>query len=213
MKIKSLSRFTLTTALLLAGLTLATGQKRESGYLVTTEGDSITGVLYIVRPQSGIPDQILQIDVVDPSGAKKAWEAKNIAEYALDQSGVTGYKTFDRYYAKVWPSNGQRVFINPMVEGKAHLYLVADPKGPKDLEPTTSNTVVFRSGQQDQEKNVYFISFADTEYIIRLESDNYVQVLKQFLKDCPELTAQIGKKKFKFKNLSQIVTYYNESCK
>ena len=149
-------------------------------------------------------DHIEAFVIDQPDGTKKTWETKKVIQYTIDHdSGI------EHFYAKKWPHNGLRVFVNPMLNGKAQLFYLPDPEKTEFKNP---NKIVFTTETEEARADTYFISFPNTELMVTLKSENYEVALKQFLKDCADLTAQIGKKKFKFKNLEHIISNYNESC-
>jgi len=203
-----LNRSTFTVLLIAGTLTLATGQALP-GHLTTLTGETVTGAILPVQGIYG-PGQIDHF-IVDPGKSDKNLPAKEVAQYTVVISSAARRKVKETYYAKVWPHNGIRVFLKPRQEGKAQLYILPDPEIIRD--PDAPNKIVFDRNSVDASKeNAFYVSSPDTEFLLRLDPDLYEPALKQMLKDCPELTGQIGKKKFRFKNLENIISYYNGSC-
>jgi hypothetical protein len=178
------------------------GQNFSPAYLISLEGDSITGNIRSVA-WTQAPQITSHFEVTTADGEEKTWEAKQIRKYGL--------KDGRQFYAKKWPHNGMRQFLEPRESGKVQLFVVADPLGFPDRKKN-SERLVFDSNFETETDDAYYVSNYNTELIIRVEKDNYEMVLKQILRDCPELTEKIGKKKFRFNRLEQIVATYNESC-
>ena len=196
-----------TLALLLSGSTFSIGQNTSRGFLITKEGDTISGLIRTVMWQND-PRRINHFVVTRADNSQTTWPADQIAEYIV--GSAIDAQDRKHYYGKIWPHNGLRTFLEPRVAGKTHLYAVPDPE--ESMLGKGANRVVFDAEYEDPRDNAYYISSPGTELVLRLEPENYELVLKQVLRDCPELTEQIGKKKYRFRNLEQIVRYYNESC-
>lgn len=187
---------------------LGISQKNRSGFLVTVEGDTLSGVIRMANGTRS-SGQIGAFVIAQPDGTEKTIETKKVAQYTTGQDTETGEKNNQYFYAKKWPHNGLRVFVHPEINGKAQLFFLPDPEKTEFKNP---NKIVFVGGTEEVKADAYFISFPNTELIVRLKSENYEIALKQFLRDCPDVTAQIGKKKFRFRDLRNIIGYYNESC-
>lgn len=182
----------------------ATGdsQNFSPAYLISTEGDTITGNIRAISWDQA-PEITSHFVVTDPAGEEKTWEAKEIQKYILTNGRP--------FYAKKWPHNGLRQFLEPREEGKAQLFVVLDPLVLTDRKKN-SERIVFDPEFKASTEEAYYVSNSNTELIIRLEKENYDMILKQVLKDCPEVTDLIGKKKFRFNRLEHIVATYNETC-
>lgn len=205
---KTRKRFISLLLILTGTLTPGIGQPTSPGYLITLEGDTVSGTIQAVNGIYG-PGQI-DYFMVDPGTSERSLPAKEIATYTL--VGTESDRQVKKsYYAKKWPPHNIRVFLEPRQDGKAQLYLLPDlevVREPKDL-----NTIIFDSESANApKKSAYYFSSPKTEFLLRLDEENYEPALKQMLRDCPELTDQIGRKKFKFKNLENIITFYNKSC-
>ena len=201
-------RFVSLLLILTGTLAQGIGQPTSPGYLVTLEGDTVSGTIQLVNGIYG-PGQI-DYFMVDPGTSERSLPAKEIAAYTLVETD-NNRQIKKSYYAQKLPPNNIRVFLEPRQDGKAQLYLLPDlevVRQPKDL-----NTIIFDSESANAPKgSAYYFSSPKTEFLLRLDEDNYEAALKQMLRDCPELNDQIGKKKFRFKNLENIITFYNESC-
>lgn len=172
-------------------------------YLITLEGDTITGSRIRAIGWDEAPEVTSHFIVTQADGAHKTWEAKSIRQYVMSNS--------KRFYAKKWPHNGMRQFLEPQEKGKAQLFVLLDPVVHPDRKKRAER-VVFDPDFKASTEEAYYISTADTELLIRVERDNYDLLLKQMLKDCPEVTEKIGQKKFRFNQLDHIVATYNETC-
>lgn len=181
---------------------IGNSQTFSPAFLISLEGDTITGDIRAISWDQA-PDITSHFEVTTPGGEEKTWEAKDIKKYIL--------KNGRSFYAKKWPHNGLRQFLEPREDGKAQLFVVLDPLVLPDRKQN-SERVVFDPEFKASTEEAYYVSNSNTELIIRLEKENYDMILKQILKDCPEVTDLIGKKKFRFNRLENIVSTYNETC-
>ncbi|PHN05247.1 hypothetical protein [Flavilitoribacter nigricans] len=188
----------------------AMGQSTSPGFLISLEGDTIAGTIRTVGWRQA-PDLINHFIVETGEATPANWEAKDIRQYTI---GVLPGATRGKgrtFYAKVWPHNGMRQFLEPREAGKAQLFVVPDPQALPDRKKS-SERVVFDPDFQASRDDAYYVSSEDTELVIRLEKENYDLILKQVLKDCPSVTDNIGQRKFRFNNLEKIIALYNSSC-
>ena len=181
----------------------------QPGYLITQQKDTITGKIRVVKPApSGYEVQHFLVKKED--GSEEKWESKEVVQYSLNESFSEERASWLHHYAKVWPHDMSRVFLPPVVSGKAQLYHVPAPDWVP--APQTLHQTVYRTVPMTPDEKVFYISLARTEMAVQLSAQNYDTVLKGLLADCPDFTARIGKKKFKFRNLPDIIRHYNESC-
>lgn len=207
---KYISQSILTIFFLTCTLSQGICQNSRPGFLLTVEGDTVTGFIRTVNWVND-PNRINHFVVAGQDGSEKTWEAKEISKYAVGKTPNIALQNGPYFYAKVWPHNGLRIFLEPRVSGSAQLFVVPDPEQIRNLKKD-ANRMVFDSGYEDAKRDAFYVSSLNTELAIRVKKENYELILKQVLKDCPELTEKIGKKKFRFNNLERIITFYNESC-
>lgn len=206
---KYLNRSISILLILTGTLTLTIGQTTLPGYLITLEGDTVSGAILPVRGDYG-PTHI-DYFIVDPGKSERSLPAKDVAKYTLLATGDDRRQVRENYYAKRLPHNSIRVFVEPRQDGKAQLYLLPDPEAVPD--PQAPNKIVFdRDSANASKEMANYFSTPETEFLFRLSPDNFEIALKQMLKDCPKLTEKLGKKNFRFKDLENIITFYNESC-
>ena len=97
--------------------------------------------------------------------------------------------------------SGQQVKVAPLVEGTISLYYRMIPISQANLYTP------FFPDNEPAEVAQYFIGKRE---LIRIDEWNYESVIKQVMKDTPELTKQLGRQGFRFKNLKQMVIFYNQ---
>lgn len=182
--------------------TFGISQDYSPVYLLSSVGDTISGKIRAVTWDRA-KDVISHFTVTLPDGSEENWDSKLIGEYGVENG--------QRYYAKIWPHNGLRQFLRPKEDGKAQLFEVLDPQVLADRKKRVDR-IVFDADFKESEKMAYYISSTDTELAIRVEKKNYEIVLRQVLKDCPEVTDKIGERKFRYNNLEKIIGLYNTSC-
>lgn len=186
------------------------GQSNQPGYLITTKGDTISGVIQAIKWKTG-RKLISHFIVRGPDGSEKTWEAKEVRSFEWGRTAPGLSPGNPVFHAKVFPEVGWRQFLIPVAEGRAQLFAVPDPKAIVNLKNDVDR-VVFDSELEDQVDDIFYLSSPGTELAIRVEKENYEMVLKQVLKDCPELTEKIGQRKFRYQNLQKIIESYNGSC-
>lgn len=189
--------------LLISGVCWGTAQTFSPAYMVSIEGDTIVGNIRAIS-WTQAPEITSHFVVTQPDNSEKTWEAKEIMLYVL-QNGRS-------FYAKKWPHNGMRQFLEPREQGQVQLFVVPDPLAITDRKKNAER-VVFDPDFRADVDNAYYVSSQDTELIIRLKKENYDIILQQVLKDCPQVTDNIGKKKFRWNNLDRIVATYNTECR
>ncbi len=207
MKIISQSLF--AVILLMIGFPFVQGQNQRPGFLISEAGDTITGMIGPL--DIWVNWEVEQnFEVTDFDGEKKTYKAKEIKRYGVALYGNADKSKWKRYYAKVWPHNSNRNFVSPIEDGKAQLFLIPDPEVPRNFK--SANTLVFQTESQDSRKKVYYLSLSRTEFIVRLDGENYIQVIQQLLRNCPEITDRLGKKGHRFRDLENIIAAYNDRC-
>lgn len=96
--------------------------------------------------------------------------------------------------------SGQQVKVAPLVEGTISLYYRMIPISQANLYNP------FFPDNEPAEVAQYFIGKGE---LIRIDEWNYERIIKQVMKDTPELTKQLGRQGFRFENLKQMVAFYN----
>ena len=188
--------------LLLAILPLSLQAQYENGYIVSVAGDTVQGKLST------------ELSVVQDVFSSRSRGTKKIffvtkgetEKHAVTPDDIKGYgyqvsgKNWRHVQTKI--RNGKKEFWTPEIAGKINLYLY-QVKGGVDVSTQTRKNVIRR----------FYIGDDASSNLIFVHQSNYKEVLKAKTQDCPELYDKIGKKGFKYKNLENIVAYYNRLCR
>ena len=97
--------------------------------------------------------------------------------------------------------NGQQVKVAPLVEGVISLYYRMIPISEANLYTP------FFPDNEPAEVPQFFVG---KEELMRIDEWNYESIIKQVMKDTPELTKRLGRQGFRFENLKQMVIFYNQ---
>ena len=187
--------------LLLFAIFANTGQAKTayySGKIIQNDDKIISGKIEVVSP---IHNE-LKVNFIHPDQKKQTFTVKDIKGYYFDVSVYCKesrkYKTHTISYERkvtedpVVPMGSKEIFVERIVEGSVNIY----------------NHYSELSGQVKL-NHFFYVECKGSVGFTKLTKENYIDILKNLMKNVPELGDQVGKKGYDYKYLLKVVQEYN----
>jgi hypothetical protein len=183
---------------------LTYSQKLLTGYIVSSNGDTIKGQVEFEKYLKEYSKTII-VAFYDSSGKKYSTTTKDIFGYGFyrdkNQQHFTKLKTHD--FISV------QKFVEQYIFGKISVYIDEVP----NFNPTLYNKYDFFSSRSST--NFKFYVRKDTDEIFFLNTKNKKQVKKvlgELMADCPKYSGELNRKLFAEEIYSLIISYNNSFC-
>lgn len=173
------------------------------GYIINLEGDTIVGSI-----GETISDKELTFQLSTKLAVRKVpfrTTENQLMEYRpVDIKGYGYQKGPDKWVHFQTKTRGKRKeFWRPSMSGKMNLYILnIIPPAKKD--PLLVDRV--------KPEKIFWIGSYEEEKLTKVPPENYKNILKTAMADCPTIVPNIGKKGMKYKDLELIISVYNKTC-
>lgn len=176
-------------------------RKIYDGYVVTVEGDTIEGSIELTSPA----DSEIKVKFFTKEGEQVMYKAKQLQEYAFlapvrynkkkkeEEMKWIRYTRCEMELSAV-PFGAKDVLVHEEVGGAVSLYNYY-------VERPRTSAVPLQ----------HFLYLKDKEgKLTAIDKKSYRKVVKNAIKDYPELAAKVGKEGYRFAQLNKTLTEYNE---
>lgn len=177
-----------------------TASKMYEGFLVTSQKDTIYGQVKLASP---ISNQ-LKVKMIDRTNEKREFKAEDLNSYAF---------SFEKFNPKNKKYEIEQVVYRRKIMPKPPVF-----KGPNNvlvkLKVDGPINLYHYFLENTPQANIPFIYHPVIETpnagLVLLTPQNYINELKEILKDNGDLIEKVGSNGFKFKDIHETLEMYNE---
>lgn len=201
--------------------TLAFAKMTGTGYIITTQQDTVYGTMDVFFTELKPPKNklhlkgtnmgkqtysVLKVCLYEGSATKRKEEG---ATYLASQILYLFFTTKDgqggSYLQKNVSLSKETVLLKPTYLGKINLYKFETTSwggGGMMMGPPGTAPVMTGGGPT---KSFYYVLETPTGWVEDIRQNNYRNILKRELKDCPDLVKKIGRSGFRYGNMLRIL--------
>lgn len=196
---------TIALLLLISSLSSSLNAKNKTyyGHLITSDNDTIRGRIWMLSPTLNE----IKVKITDYQQKVQVYKANRLKSYHFK---VHTWNKNTRRYDEEWIHYVKKqVHRSPVPFGTKSVLLHREVSGRISLY---NHYISANSNVNQPYKHIFYIE-KKHKHFLQINKANYKLVLNELMSDHPAIISKIGKRKYGFKYLSDIIEEYNYSIR